>query len=229
MGFPKGRQNPPDGSLFYPDRHGVGISTKRVEASKNFRTSTTANPRFQKSEIRSNSFRVAGLTNYSRSIPEWKYSCILQRLRRAKLIFSRAWGMSGTVLFIYFPGRPACNLSSAVRERRRGEFWSRHGNQSENRTIRDAARTTRARCLRCDFKAGFCAVFCFTLEHHLNYILNFRDDISGGKRARGLTTWDLNHRAGPAPMERAPRPSSQQDRLLPIHKLAWYRRVRPQK
>src|ERR1700685_4250377 len=74
---------------------------------------------------------------------------------------------------IYFvPGRPACNLSSAVREGRRGEFWSRHGNQSENRTIRDAAGTMRARCRRFDFEAGFYAVFCFTLEHHLNYILN---------------------------------------------------------
>jgi hypothetical protein len=133
---------------------------------------------------------------------------LLTKRAMRDLIFSRAWGTSGPVPFIYFPGRPACNLSSAVRERRRGEFWSRHGNQSENRTIRDAARTTRARCLRCDFKAGFCAVFCFTLEHHLNYILNFRDDISGGKRARGLTTWDLIHRAGPAPLERVPRPSS---------------------
>ncbi len=115
--------------------------------------------------------------------------------------------MSGPVPFIYFAGRPVCNFSSAVRERRRGEFWSRHGKQSENRTIRDAARTARARCLRFDFKAGFYAVFCFNLEHHLHYILNFRDDISGGKRARGLTTWDLIHRAGPALMERAPRPS----------------------
>jgi hypothetical protein len=207
VGFPKVRQNPPDGSLFYPDRPRLCIPTKRAEASKNFRTSTTANPRFQKSEIRSNSFREAGLTNRFRSILEWKHSCILQRLRRVKLIFSRAWGTSGHVPFIYFPGRPACNLSSAVRERRRGEFWSRHGNESENRTIRDAAGTMRARCLRFDFMAGFYAVFCFTLEHHLHYILNFRDDISGGKRARGLTTWDLNHRAGPAPPERVPRPS----------------------
>ena len=112
-------------------------------------------------------------------------------------------------LIYFFPGRPACNLSSAARERRRGEFWSRHGNQSENRSIRDAAGTARTRRLRFDFKAGFYTVFSFTLEHHLNYILNFRDDISGGKRARGLTTWDLNHRAGPAPLERVPRPSFQ--------------------
>jgi hypothetical protein len=116
-------------------------------------------------------------------------------------------GMSGFVL--PFHGRPACNLSSAVREMPRGEFWSRHGNGSENRKIRDAAQAARAWCLRSDFQAGFYTVFCFTLEHHLNYILNFRDDISGGKRARGLTTWDLNHRAGPAPLERAPRPSFQ--------------------
>jgi hypothetical protein len=207
VGFSKVRQNPTDRSLFYPDRHGVGIPTKRTEASKNFRTSTTANPRFQKSEIRSNSFREAGLTNRFRSIPEWKHSCILQGLRRVKLIFSRAWGNERVRLIYFFLGRPACNLSSAARARRRREFWSRHGNQSENRTTRDAARTARARCLRFDFQAGFYAVFCFTLEHHLHYIFNFRDDISGGKRARGLTTWDLNHRAGPAPLERAPRPS----------------------
>ena len=195
--------------MFYPEHSRAGIPTKRAGASKNFRTSTTANPRFQKLELRSNSISQAGLTNRFRSIREWKHSCILLRLRRVKLILSRAWGTSGRVSFISFPGRPVCNLSSAARERRRGEFWSRHGNESENRTIRDTAGTPRARCPRFDFQAGFYAVFWFILEHHLNYILNFRDDISGGKRARGLTTWDLIHRAGPAPLERAPRPSFQ--------------------
>ena len=40
----------------------------------------------------------------------------------------------------------------------------------------------RARAHRFDFKAVFCVVFLLTLEHLLNSILNFRDDISGGQR-----------------------------------------------
>jgi len=46
--------------------------------------------------------------------------------------------------------------------------------------------------------AGFHDVSVLTLQHLLNYILNFRDDISGAAAARGLTTWDLLHRAGPS-------------------------------
>jgi hypothetical protein len=110
-------------------------------------------------------------------------------------------------LHLFFLDWPAGNFSSADCDRRRGEYWSRNGNESKNGKIRDAARTPRARSLRFDFNAGFYTVFYLTLEHHLNYLLNFRDDISGGAAARGLTTWDLIHRAGPAPRERVPRPS----------------------
>jgi hypothetical protein len=69
---------------------------------------------------------------------------------------------------------------------------------------------------RFDFNFGFHAVFFLILEHHLHSILNFRDDISGAAAARGLTTWDLNHRAGPAPQERAPRPSFRRTSLKPV-------------
>jgi hypothetical protein len=55
--------------------------------------------------------------------------------------------------------------------------------------------------------AGFYGVFYLILVHILDFFLDFRDDISGAAAARGLTTWDLIHRAGPAPLERAPRPS----------------------
>jgi len=66
----------------------------------------------------------------------------------------------------------------------------------------------RARVHRFDFKVGFYGFFHFILEHLLNSILNFRDDVSGAAAAYGLMTWDLIHRAGSAPLERAPRPSS---------------------
>ena len=89
----------------------------------------------------------------------------------------------------------------------RGIFWCRHGKESENGTIRDTAGMPRARVPRFDFKAVFHAVFFLTLKHLLHSILNFRDDISGAPATRGLTTCDLNHRAGLAPMERVPRPS----------------------
>src|SRR4029077_20286892 len=67
---------------------------------------------------------------------------------------------------------------------------------------------TRARFPRFDFQAEFYAAFHFTLEHLRNLILNFRDDFSGATAASELTTWNLIHRAGPAPLERVPRPSS---------------------
>ena len=91
-----------------------------------------------------------------------------------------------------------------------GEFWSRHGKESEKRAFRDAAGTPDVCGHRFDFIAAVYAVFYLTLVYLLNSIPNFRDDISGGATTRGLTTWDLNHRAGPAPMERAPRPSFSQ-------------------
>ena len=65
----------------------------------------------------------------------------------------------------------------------------------------------RARVHRFDFMARFYDVFRFILEHLLNSILYFRDDVSGAASAYGLMTWDLIHRAGPALMGRAPRPS----------------------
>ena len=43
--------------------------------------------------------------------------------------------------------------------------------------------------------------------YFLDYLLNFRDDLPGAASPRGLTAWHLNHRAGLAPQERAPRPS----------------------
>jgi hypothetical protein len=46
--------------------------------------------------------------------------------------------------------------------------------------------------------AGFYAVFVFLLVFLLYHLLNFRDDISGAAAARGLTAWDLLHRAGPS-------------------------------
>jgi hypothetical protein len=54
----------------------------------------------------------------------------------------------------------------------------------------------------------FYGVFAFSHQHFLYFLLKLRDDISGTATSRGLTTWDLYHRAGPAPLERAPRPSS---------------------
>ena len=89
----------------------------------------------------------------------------------------------------------------------RGEFWSLHENESEKRTVRDAPGTPRARGRRFDFMGAFHAVFVLILEHHPHFILNFRDDFFGAAASRGLTTWYLNHCAGPAPKERAPRPS----------------------
>ena len=87
-------------------------------------------------------------------------------------------------------------------------IWSRHGNESENGTIkREAEGRPRACKHRFSFKVGFYAVFNLTLEYLLNYLLNFRDDIWGATATRGLTTWDLIHRAGLALTERAPRPS----------------------
>jgi hypothetical protein len=56
---------------------------------------------------------------------------------------------------------------------------------------------------------GFNAVFFFNHVYLLDYLLNFRDDFPGAASPRGLTAWHLNHRAGPAPQERAPRPSNQ--------------------
>ena len=53
------------------------------------------------------------------------------------------------------------------------------------------------------------------LEHSLHDLLTFRDDISGAEAARGLTTWDLHHRAGLAPKERVPRPTKW-DRLQSV-------------
>ncbi len=129
---------------------------------------------------------------------EWKGSCSFDSVRRESSIFSRAWGTSGPVPFIFLLDRPARNFGFAACENRRGEFWSRHGNESENKTIRDAAGTPRARGRRFDFKAGFYAVFSFILEHLLDYLLNFRDDIWGAAASRGMTTWHLNHRAGPS-------------------------------
>jgi hypothetical protein len=108
--------------------------------------------------------------------------------------------MSGLAASFIFLDGPAGNFNSAVCETRCGEFWSRHGIPSENRTIRVAAETPRAcgRCRRFDFQAGFRAVFYLTLQHLLDYIFNFRDDTSGAAAARGLTTWHFNHRAGQA-------------------------------
>jgi hypothetical protein len=90
---------------------------------------------------------------------------------------------------------------------RREEFWSRHERESENRAIPDPAESPRVRAHRFDFMDGFNAVFHFTLVYLLDYLLNFRDDFPGAASPRGLTAWHLNHRAGPAPQERAPRPS----------------------
>jgi hypothetical protein len=124
------------------------------------------------------------------------------------LFFSRAWGKSGLVqIFIFFDGS-ARIFSSAVSGRCRGQFWSWHGAELENETIRDAAGTQRARFHRFTFHAGFYVVFQFTLQHLRLSILNFRDDFSAAAAAGELTTWNLIHRAGPAPLERAPRPSS---------------------
>ena len=80
--------------------------------------------------------------------------------------------------------------------------------ESESRTIWDAAKAPCARSRRFYFKARFYAFFSLTHLHLLDFLLLFRDDISGAA-ACGLTTWDLCHRAGPAHNERAPRPSFQ--------------------
>jgi hypothetical protein len=104
----------------------------------------------------------------------------------------------------------------------RGEIWSRHENESEKRNGRAAAGKPSGRDRRFDIKCGFYAVFVFILEHHLHYILNFRDDFSGRAASRGLTTWDLSHRAGPAPKERAPRPSSSRTSLQLAERVLYF-------
>jgi hypothetical protein len=115
-------------------------------------------------------------------------------------------GPSG-ILLIFLDGS-VCNFCSAVSCTRRGEFWSGHEEELEDRRIREADGTTCVRFPRFDFQAGFYAAFHFILEHLRNSILNFRDRFSGAAAARELTTWNLIHRAGLAPLERAPRPSS---------------------
>jgi len=95
-------------------------------------------------------------------------------------------GPSHLSIFIDWPAR---DFSCAVRESHREEFWSRHEKESEIRTIRNAAESPRACGRQFDFKAGFYALFHFLLIHHLDSILNFRDDFSWAAGARGLTTW----------------------------------------
>ena len=81
----------------------------------------------------------------------------------------------------------------------------------------DEAETPRARGDRFDFMAGFQAVFFLTLQQLLHHLLIFRDDISGAAAARALTTWDLNHRAGPSrKIGMAPRPSFSSTGTLPV-------------
>ena len=109
-------------------------------------------------------------------------------------------------IYLFSSTGPRAISSSAVCERLRGKSRSRCDRKSEKRTIGDAGGTPRARSRRFDLKSKFYAVFYFILVHFLDFTLNFPDDISGAA-ACGLTTRDLIHRAGPALMERAPRPS----------------------
>jgi|SRR5579862_1412814 len=78
--------------------------------------------------------------------------------------------------------------------------------------------------------AGFHAVFLLTLQYTLNHLLIFRDDISGATAARGLTTWDFIHRAGPSrKIGMAPRPSFGNTGILfgaRFEIVAWRGRVR---
>ena len=56
----------------------------------------------------------------------------------------------------------------------------------------------------------FYAVFQLTHLQLRDSILNFPDNVRRARKSRGLKTWDLNHRAGLAPQERAPRPSKKE-------------------
>jgi hypothetical protein len=119
-------------------------------------------------------------------------------------------------LFVLSAG-PLAILAPRLAKGAAEKIWSRHGNESESEAIkRKATGRPRACEVRFHFKVGFHNVFTLTLEYLLNYLLNFRADIRGAAAARGLTTWDLIHRAGPAPTERAPRPSFQQDKIQPF-------------
>jgi len=127
-------------------------------------------------------------------------------VQRESFTFSRAWGDERARPIHFLRDWPARNFKSAVCDARE-EFWSRHESESETRAIRDAAGSQRIRARRFDFMDGFYALFYLTLVYFLDYLLNFRDDLPGAASPRGLTAWHLNHRAGLAPQERAPRPS----------------------
>jgi hypothetical protein len=116
-------------------------------------------------------------------------------------------GRAGPFHFLIFLDWPARNSSSAVGVIRRGKFWSRREKESENRSSKDAAQSPRVRARRFDFTAAFYAVFNLTLLFFLDRLLIFRDDIAGAAAPRRWTAWHFHHRAGPAPQERAPRPS----------------------
>ena len=105
-----------------PDRFRIRISSKSLDARKNFRTSTAANQRSSDSVHRSNPLNPADLFQAFRFVREWKRACSFQTPSVETFIISRACGQAGPSHSLIFFGGPALIFYFVVAKRTAGKI-----------------------------------------------------------------------------------------------------------